>query len=88
VTVLGGGIAGLTVAHELAQRGYRVTVYECRQWGGKVRSYTVPGTGAGGRQPLPAEHGFHVFEGSYLNLPDTLSGSRPARTRTGHSTTS
>ena len=30
VAVLGGGVAGLTAAHELAERGFEVTVYEAR----------------------------------------------------------
>ena len=30
VAVLGGGVAGLTAAHELAERGFAVTVYEAR----------------------------------------------------------
>ncbi|MFI0154762.1 hydroxysqualene dehydroxylase [Streptomyces lydicus] len=73
VAVLGGGVAGLTAAHELAERGYRVTVYERNDTlGGKARSMGVPGTGTGGRLPLPGEHGFRFFPGFYRNLPDTL----------------
>ncbi|MEU0737614.1 FAD-dependent oxidoreductase, partial [Streptomyces lavendulocolor] len=55
VAVLGGGVAGLTAAHELAERGFRVTVYERRALGGKARSMDVPGSARGGRRPLPAE---------------------------------
>jgi uncharacterized protein with NAD-binding domain and iron-sulfur cluster len=72
VAIFGGGIAGLTTAHELAERGFDVSVYESRQWGGKVRSFGVPGTGSGGRAPLPAEHAIHHIFGMYRNLPDTL----------------
>lgn len=72
VAVLGGGVAGLTAAHELAERGYAVTVYERRALGGKARSMDVPGSARGGRRPLPAEHGFRFIPGIYHNLPDTL----------------
>ena len=52
VAVLGGGVAGLTAAHELEERGFEVTVYEARdRLGGKARSLPVPGT------DLPGEHG-------------------------------
>jgi len=60
VAVFGGGIAGLTAAHELADRGFDVTVYERREWGGKARSTEVAGSAAGGRRPLPGEHGFRI----------------------------
>ncbi|WP_327678399.1 hydroxysqualene dehydroxylase [Streptomyces sp. NBC_00467] len=72
VAVLGGGVAGLTAAHELAERGFRVTVYERRALGGKARSMDVPGSATGTRKPLPAEHGFRFIPGIYHNLPDTM----------------
>ncbi|MFG2292556.1 FAD-dependent oxidoreductase [Streptomyces sp. NPDC048603] len=72
VAVLGGGVAGLTAAHELAERGYAVTVYERRALGGKARSMDVPRSARGGRRPLPAEHGFRFIPGIYHNLPDTM----------------
>src|SRR5689334_12075162 len=62
VAVLGGGVSGLSAAHELAERGYAVTVYEYYDTlGGKARSMNVPGTAAGSRKPLPGEHGFRFF---------------------------
>lgn len=40
VAVLGGGVAGLSAAHELAERGFEVTVLEGRDVaGGKARSF-------------------------------------------------
>ncbi|OXY98673.1 hydroxysqualene dehydroxylase [Streptomyces diastatochromogenes] len=73
VAVLGGGVSGLSAAHELAERGYAVTVYEYYDHlGGKARSMDVPGTGTDGRKPLPGEHGFRFFPGFYRNLPDTM----------------
>ncbi|WP_242579159.1 FAD-dependent oxidoreductase [Streptomyces sp. MST-110588] len=74
MAVLGGGVAGLTAAHELAERGFQVTVYERKPdgLGGKARSMDVPGSARGGRKPLPGEHGFRFIPGIYHNLPDTL----------------
>ncbi len=72
VAVLGGGVAGLTAAHELAERGFAVTVYERRALGGKARSMDVPGSAKGNRRPLPGEHGFRFIPGIYHNLPDTM----------------
>ncbi|WP_344094602.1 hydroxysqualene dehydroxylase, partial [Streptomyces stramineus] len=72
VAVLGGGVAGLTAAHELAERGFDVTVYEKKAPGGKARSMDVPGSAKGNRRPLPGEHGFRFFPGFYRNLPDTM----------------
>jgi uncharacterized protein with NAD-binding domain and iron-sulfur cluster len=73
VAILGGGVAGLTAAHELAERGFEVVVLEARDIsGGKARSLPVPGSGTGGRADLPAEHGFRFFPGFYRHLPDTM----------------
>src|SRR5215218_10720367 len=73
VAVLGGGVAGLTAAHELSDRGFDVTVYEARdRLGGKARSLPVPGSGTGVRADLPAEHGFRFFPGFYKHVPDTM----------------
>src|SRR4051794_31429543 len=73
VAVLGGGVAGLTPAHELAERGFAVTVYEARdRLGGKARSLPVPGSATDGRRDLPAEHGFRFFPGFYKHVPDTM----------------
>ena len=72
VAVLGGGMAGLATAHELAERGFEVTVFEPKALGGKARSIPVPGTGAGGRADLPGEHGFRFFPGFYHHVPDSM----------------
>lgn len=72
VAVLGAGVAGLTAAHELIERGFEVEVYERTALGGKARSIFPPGTGTGGRLDLPGEHGFRFFPGFYFNLTDTM----------------
>jgi len=46
VTVVGGGVAGLSAACALADAGFRVTVLERRGYlGGRASSYLHPGTG-------------------------------------------
>ncbi len=65
-------MAGLTAAHELIERGYRVTVFEPSAWGGKARSIPVPGTARGGRRNLPGEHGFRFFPGFYHHVPNSM----------------
>jgi uncharacterized protein with NAD-binding domain and iron-sulfur cluster len=72
VAVLGGGMAGLAAAHELAERGFSVTVYEPKELGGKARSIPVSGTAGPGRRDLPGEHGFRFFPGFYHHVPDTM----------------
>jgi uncharacterized protein with NAD-binding domain and iron-sulfur cluster len=74
VAILGGGVAGLSAAHELAERGFDVTVYEPNQaFGGKARSFGIKNSAVGRRLPLPAEHGFRFFPGFYKHLPDTMA---------------
>lgn len=74
VMILGGGVAGMSAAHELIERGFRVTVYEHKPVpGGKARSIEVPNSGTDGRKDLPGEHGFRFFPRFYKHLPDTMS---------------
>jgi len=73
VAILGGGVAGLSAAHELAERGFDVTVYESKTIpGGKARSIPVPHSGTSGRKNLPGEHGFRCFPGFYRHIIDTM----------------
>lgn len=73
VAILGGGVAGLSAAHELAERGFQVRVYERKPvLGGKARSIPVPNSGGNGRVPLPGEHGFRFFPGFYKHVTDTM----------------
>lgn len=79
VAVLGAGVAGLTAAHELLERGFHVTIFEKRplvEWGGKARSYDANmRAAADGRSTdvkVPAEHGFHFFPGFYRHVDHTL----------------
>jgi uncharacterized protein with NAD-binding domain and iron-sulfur cluster len=72
--VIGGGVGGLTAAHELVDRGFAVTVYESRaDWGGKARSQPVLQSGAGGRADLPGEHGFRFYPRFYKHVIDQMS---------------
>ena len=74
VAILGGGVGGLSAAHELAERGFEVTVYERNAvFGGKARSLSVAASGVGGRKDLPGEHGFRFFPGFYKHVTDTMS---------------
>jgi 15-cis-phytoene desaturase len=74
VVILGGGVAGLSAAHELIERGFEVHVLEKNSIpGGKARSVPVPDSAKDGRRPLPGEHGFRFFPRFYKHLPDTMS---------------
>lgn len=66
VAVVGGGLAGVAAAATLAERGFRVVLYEANGWlGGKLGAWEHTfddGTTA------PMEHGFHAFFPNYYNL--------------------
>lgn len=65
VVVIGGGLAGLACAYELAQRGFQVTLLErSTHLGGKIASWPIEVKG----EPFMMEHGFHGFFPQYYNL--------------------
>jgi uncharacterized protein with NAD-binding domain and iron-sulfur cluster len=73
VVILGGGVGGLSTAHELAERGFQVRVFERKSlFGGKARSLDVPNTASGGRMNLPGEHGYRFFPNFYKHITDTM----------------
>ncbi|WP_181773163.1 FAD-dependent oxidoreductase [Amycolatopsis pittospori] len=73
--VVGGGIAGLTAATGLAERGVDVTVFE--------REHHLGGRVGGWRERLPdgtavtMSRGFHAFFRQYYNLRTLLSRTDP-----------
>ena len=73
VAILGGGISGMSAAHELIRRGFQVEVFESLSIpGGKARSVPVPDSGTDGRRPLPGEHGFRFFPAFYRHITTTM----------------
>ncbi|MBT6515381.1 MAG: NAD(P)-binding protein [Crocinitomicaceae bacterium] len=84
VVIIGGGVAGMSAAHELIERGYDIEVYDRNETyvGGKARSIDYYGEnrklGADGNvhtayeTPLPGEHGFRFFPGFYKHVTDTM----------------
>lgn len=77
VVVIGGGIAGLSAATELAERGVSVTVLEREaQLGGRVGSWPVQ---VGG-QATAMSRGFHAFFRQYYQLRALLRRADPELT--------
>jgi isorenieratene synthase len=65
VCVIGGGLAGLAAAYELARRGFAVTLLEkSPNLGGKIASWEIQV----GEDTFRMEHGFHGFFPQYYNL--------------------
>ncbi|WP_036196132.1 FAD-dependent oxidoreductase [Nocardioides aequoreus] len=78
VVVVGGGIAGLSAATGLAERGVRVTLLEREpQLGGRVAAWPVD-TPDG---PVTMSRGFHAFFRQYYNLRALLRRADPALSR-------
>lgn len=67
VAIIGGGIGGLTVAHELAERGdFEITIYEkSDSCGGKAKSLIT-------KDGYPAEHSIRTISYTYYHFRDTL----------------
>ena len=73
VVIMGGGVAGLSAAHELINREFDVEVYEkAATFGGKAQSYSKPNSGNPPLKDLPGEHGFRFFPGFYQHVTDTM----------------
>lgn len=75
VIILGGGVAGMSAAHELIERGFEVEVYDRHKVyaGGKARSVHIKEPAAENNEPLPGEHGFRFFPGFYKHVIDTMN---------------
>ncbi|MFC6721927.1 FAD-dependent oxidoreductase [Halobacteriaceae archaeon SHR40] len=69
VAVVGGGIGGLSAAHELAERDLDVAVFEANdRFGGKARSMDATDHA----NPLHGEHGFRFFPAFYRHVTETM----------------
>jgi zeta-carotene desaturase len=65
VAIIGGGLAGISAGSALADAGYRVELFERRQYlGGRASSYELPGTGE------VVDNCQHVLLGCCTNLID------------------
>ena len=70
VLVVGGGLAGLSAALELAQRGYQVTVKEAQpEFGGRLHTRQMSLKTGNFR----VEHGLHMWFHQYYNFFDILT---------------
>jgi hypothetical protein len=69
VTIVGAGIAGLTAALRLAERGYHVTMFERDNFvGGKFRATEWPRADLRPKRTAFHEHSYHMFLNWYHNF--------------------
>ncbi len=70
VGIIGGGLAGVSAAIFLAERGFKVKIFEKEKYlGGKVGSWPIKFDDGFSTQ---VEHGFHAFFKQYYNLRNLL----------------
>jgi len=70
VVVIGGGLAGISSALELARKGFDVTLVESSaSLGGKLTGWNLDALG----EHFPVEHGFHGFFDQYYNLNEIFA---------------
>lgn len=75
VAVVGGGIAGLSAAIALAERGVQVTLLESAdRLGGRVAAWPLP-------EDRSMSRGFHAFFRQYYNLRELLRRTDPTLER-------
>lgn len=71
VLVIGGGVTGLTAAHECAEAGAEVELIEkSHRWGGKALAYRL--SAEEGIEGAPVEHSIRTIQNSYLSLFETM----------------
>ncbi|NTW54908.1 MAG: FAD-dependent oxidoreductase [Chlorobaculum sp.] len=70
--VIGGGLAGISSALELARRNFEVTLVESSpSLGGKLTGWQIDALG----ERFPVEHGFHGFFDQYYNLNEMFASA-------------
>jgi len=70
--VVGGGLAGISAALDLARRNFEVTLVEASSaLGGKLTGWNIDALS----ETFPVEHGFHGFFDQYYNLNEMFASA-------------